>query len=228
MIAENGGRSLYMVVIYRLCPQGNPLKKRPNGMSKRELVETAYKSFLKTFSCETVFVIDKPEDWILNMVSDRGSVIELETFDWQTGNENSFKVQLQIARQQKEPVLLLEDDYLWINYGAEMILEKAIKDLGFVSPYDHPNHYFEDGYCGPRTVKIAGDHHWQNIVSTTLTFGAKPELIDKYWEDLTSHGTVDDKMWKSIDHKLWSPIPSLATHMETDYLSPTFKWEEIL
>jgi len=197
-------------------------------MDKRQVVEVAYRSFLETFTCPAKFIIDKSEPWIIEMVRNRGDVVELDTPDWQSGNETSFLLQLNLAIKQNENVLLLEDDYLWVNRNSQNILDKAIKELGFVSPYDHPNHYFEEGYNRPRKVIVASGHHWQNVVSTTLTFGAKPDLIRDYWPEFTTHGTVDDLMWRSIDHKLWSPIPSLAIHMEEDFISPTFKWENII
>ena len=217
-----------MIVLYRLCPQGNPLKSRPNGMDKRKVVETAYKSFLDVFNCETKFIIDKPENWIVNMVKDRGEITKINTSDWESGNKTSFMLQLKMASELKEPVLLLEDDYLWLDKNAQEILDTAILELGIVSPYDHPNHYFEKGYDVARRVVVSGDRHWQSIISTTLTFGILPKLVNDYWDEFTGNGTVDDLMWKSIDHRLWSPMPALATHMETNYLSPTFKWSQVL
>lgn len=199
-------------------------------MNKHQIVETAYKSFLNTFTSPTHFIIDKPEPWIVEMVKNRGDVTTTDTMDWDTGNFDTFRIQLKLASEQTEPVLLLEDDYFWLEPDSENILEQSIRELGFVSPYDHPNHYFEQGYNNPRQIKVAGGRHWQSVLSTTLTFGATPELIRSNWDKLNGHGTIDDEMWKSITNvdKLWSPIPSLATHMETDYLSPTFKWQDIL
>lgn len=214
-----------------MCPQGN-IKDRPLSLDKRGVVEKAYNSFLNTFKkSSVVFIIDKPEKWIMEMVKNcplNNNIIESDTFDWQSGNETTFKMQLSLASRSSEPSLLLEDDYLWVDKDAEEILSKSIDELGFVSPYDHPNHYFEEGYTKPREVVVVADRHWQSIVSTTLTFGARPDLIRDYWDKLNGSGTVDDLMWKSIDHKLWSPIPTLAIHMERDFCSPTYKWEKIL
>lgn len=52
-----------------------------------------------------------------------------------------------------------------------------------------------------------------------------PYLLKVLYKTLTQDKTQtnSNKKWK-----LWVPIPTIATHMENDYLSPTINWDEVI
>lgn len=215
-----------MLVIYRLCSEGNPDKKRPIW-PKMKLVEACFTSVMKAFDCEFHFIIDKPTVELVNLVKTCSHPYTMEilhTQGWMEGNEASYFRQLDIASEREDSVLLLEDDYYFLENAGSKI-EKALKELKYITPYDHPGYYYEEKHSYPKTVKIIGDHHWMSIIDTTLTFGVQSgKLIKENMKAFKSHSVWDEHMWSELNETVWCPVPSLATHMETPYIAPCVVW----
>lgn len=217
-----------MHIIYRMCPEGNPNKERPQNMSKMELIKVCFDSVIKAFpNAEYTFLIDKPSVEIVDLADSCPRPHSIETThheDWGTGNMMSFRRQLEIAVG-LDKVLLLEDDY-YFNEGSGEIIESALDELQFLTPYDHPGYYTEDIHSYKRHVRMAGNHHWQNVTSTCLTFASKGEHIKRVKGTMEEFGWADHPMWSELTklYDLWSPIPSLATHMETPFIAPKMEW----
>lgn len=218
-----------MLVIYRLCSEGNPDKKRPIW-PKMKLVEACFTSVMKAFDCEFHFIIDKPTVELVNLVKTCSHPYTMEilhTQGWMEGNEASYFRQLDVASEREDSVMLLEDDYYLLPNAGRKI-EEALKELTFITPYDHPGYYTETKHKYLRKVVNVGDHHWQKVIDTTLTFGASSgRIIKDNIDKFKSNSVWDEHIWETLgEYELWSPIPSLATHMETPYLSPVIKWQE--
>jgi hypothetical protein len=63
-----------------------------------------------------------------------------------------------------------------------------------------------------------------------MTFGMTKEVFEDGKGILNKYGYLDNDVWVELSargHKLWTPIPSFATHMVKDYLSPAIPWQVI-
>lgn len=217
-----------MRIIYRMCPEGNPAKQRPRGMNKMSVISLCLESVEKAFpGVHITFLIDKPNLEIVQLADSSPNPHKIETFhfgSWEDGNIGTFHRQLDLAADM-EKVLLLEDDYYFVK-GAGKKIEKVLGELEFLTPYDHPGYYTEDIHNYKRQVRVVGGHHWQTVDSTTLSFASTGQAIRGVMDTMKEHGWRDHYMWLEItkDHKLWSPMPSLATHMEAPFLAPAVDW----
>lgn len=216
-----------MKVIYRACSVGSPDKIRPIK-DKIELVDFCFKSFLEAFGGiehDIVCLLDKPTNELRNIF--KGLKTEESYFESFTdGNVGSFHRQLDLALESRDDFLLVEDDYYFLP-DSGVCIESILKDIdGFFTPYDHPEYYKQERHRHPKSIRILGDRHWQSVDSTTLTFGGKYEALVKEIDVMKSYGWADEPMWNNITKRrnLWSPIPTLATHMETEFLSPVIKY----
>ena len=142
-----------------------------------------------------------------------------------------------------EIVYFIENDYLH-KPGSQKIIQEAF-ELGasFVSLYDHPDKYMipEKGgnpYCKggaeDTRVYLTDSCHWKITNSTTMTFAAKVSTLKRTEETLrkwTSESHPNDfQMFLDLRAQkelLITPIPGLATHGETAWLSPFCKWHLI-
>lgn len=224
-----------MKIFYRLCPLTNPLKERPIK-GKLNLIKACFYSFVEAFKDvkpEVHFILDNPTDelyYFLDGECKFKHVIEKhEHFTMEGGNHATFFRQLDLASQTDDKVLLLEDDYFFLPEAGKL-LDKALDTLDIVTPYDHPQYYVEQNHLDlDRKLCLVGTHHFATTKDTTLTFATKGRLIRENIELFKSHSFWDAHMWKEIGEKtqlkLWYPIPSLATHMESQFLSPSIKWK---
>lgn len=216
-----------MIIIYRACSQGNPSKNRPIT-PKVELVRRCFGSFLKAFDgveCEVRILLDKPTNEFREIF--KGFKVEESYYaDFNEGNIRSFHRQLDIACESDHPdFLLIEDDYYFLPHAGKVIEGNA---LSFYTPYDHPRHYDEDGHMNERQlITVDNNWHWRTIKSTTLTFGGKTDFLRDEVATMKKYGWADHPMWVDVTQRvaLWSPIPSLATHMEVEHLSFCIDWD---
>jgi len=61
-----------------------------------------------------------------------------------------------------------------------------------------------------------------------MTYGARADMIEKHYDILTRHGYLDHQMWVDLPETLWTPIPTIATHMVEDYMAPNVDWKTLL
>ena len=142
-----------------------------------------------------------------------------------------------------EIVYFIENDYLH-KPGSQKIIQEAF-ELGaaFVSLYDHPDKYmvpskggnpYCEGGAEDTRVYLTDSCHWKITNSTTMTFAAKVSTLKRTEETLrkwTSESHPNDfQMFLDLRAQkelLITPIPGLATHGETAWLSPFCKWHLI-
>lgn len=214
-------------VIYRACSEGNPIKERPIK-DKLRLVQTCFYSFESAFyglDYELTVLIDKPTPPLLDVF--RNCDIEQYNYpDWDSGNIETFKRQIELGLKSGIPFLFVEDDYYFLPNSGKKIAEACHK-LEFITPYDHPRYYDEEKHKYKRSIRIIGDHHWTTVSSTTLTFGGQYDSLVRWHEFMNMSGWADSVMWEKItlESDLWCPIPTLATHMETPHLAHCVKWK---
>ena len=145
-------------------------------------------------------------------------------------DHTSYYKQLDLAKDINDYVLFQEDDYVYLPNTGKKLLD-AMRVLEFVSPYDHLEHYTRtiEFHKPPFDIKLVGNHHWRTIDFCTMTWGCHSTRLLDYWDDLHLHGCWDKDTWTEMGKhgaKLWTPIPSLATHMHRDFLPPGIDWEE--
>jgi len=228
-----------MIVYYRLSSKGSKHEnERPiYANDKKALVEFCLKSFVKAFSTikpEIVFLFDEvPDDWIEMMERTVPFKMDAVRLD-DASQASSYFTQLNKARKVKnhEIVYFQEDDYFYIpNHRVGEKIITAISKLGFVSPYDHLEFYKMPDYhpSGPYEIMLINNHHFRTERFNTMTWGTTTKLLNEYFDTLMIHGYLDKPTWaemRKAGAKIWSPIPSLSTHMHNHWLAPGIEWSK--
>lgn len=127
--------------------------------------------------------------------------------------------------QADDEVLFAECDYLWLPDSGQALLD-TLRVLPFVSPYDHFDKYLLDEKT---QMKIVDGHHWKTTSSTTSTFATTRKHFMEKKDLFYKYGYLDKARWEEIDiwsKSLYTPIPSLATHMVKSQLAPGIPWKE--
>jgi len=164
--------------------------------------------------------------------------IEETTF----GNTRSFKYVLDKACQLEnldETIYFAEDDYLYL-LGSDQTLKEGLEKADYDSVYDHPdkyqdglNPYVKDG--GEKTkVILTRSSHWKFTNSSTMTFSSRVKTLKadyKIWKKcLIDTYPYDFKAFQDLrrrGRKLITPIPSLSTHAEPNFLAPLIDWSQV-
>jgi hypothetical protein len=124
--------------------------------------------------------------------------------------------------------LFQECDYLYTDGAGQKMLD-AIEKFDFISPYDHPDKYKEGMIPTQNERRIINGQEWRSTDSTTSTFMARGKTLAKTIEFFIYWGWEDHKRWLDLNTKgytLWTPVPSLATHMVSEYMAPNVPWEQ--
>jgi hypothetical protein len=235
--------------IYRYYP-GENIKDRPHFYSKR----LALKSFLNAYrkvhaEKKLIFFVDAHPGTI-NLLDGYEELITETYFLNGIGNSNSYlkSIEYIVKLNDNDIFYLSEDDYLYLPKALGSFVD-AIEKLAFVqyvTLYDHPDRYTRsDNKCPPggEHIYITDINHWRTVESTCCTFGGRVFAIK---EDRNIHEKFTRNQKYPGDRNIWyktigikkyfrkyprrvliAPIPSLATHMASEYLSPIIDWEAI-
>lgn len=215
-----------MIVYYKVS---DALSTNPSPIftdNKRELVKHCLKSFVKAYEDvkpKVIFIVDNsPEDY-MNMI-DSICPFQADYHLTNLGNFEASRYQYKLAKDQDEDILFQEDDYTYLpNIGQKMV--DGLNELGLVSPYDHPN-FYKDNVMHSELVKLKliGSTHWRTTERNTMTFAIKNDIFKRNYEIFDKYGNWDSDVWREIDAQLWTPVPSFATHMVKDWISPNFNF----
>lgn len=217
-----------MIVYYRMCSlkssnsKPSPIYQDDPFMLHRVCLE----SFVAAFSGiapKMVFICDYCDTSYTKMIEDVVP-FEIDIQHTALGINGTCLLQYKLFQDSNEDIVLFQEyDYFWKpNTGSEII--KALEELDFITPYDHPDKYATE--TSP-AVKVVNNRHWKNTISTTATFATVRPVFEKHQETLEKHGYIDHARWVEIAQdggKLWSPIPGIATHMVAEYISPHVDW----
>lgn len=229
-----------MKVFYRIYP-GKPDNRPFDSGNKLKLVQRCLRSFMASVAVADVhitFLLDgcPPIDWV-RVVFDAMDPYSVITYDIikldGIGNKPSFLEQLEMALDgpDDEFVYFAEDDYLYRPMAiAKMLGFNSVMENSFITPYDHPDRYSRgDDRFVESHIEVRDDWHWRTAESTTMTFGASRRLIKDTAHVMRYNACEGRRMWYSIParYRLWSPIPSLATHVHDGVLAPCVDWEKI-
>lgn len=227
-----------MLVVYRITdiPSTNPSPIFPND--KYRLNKFCLKSFLKAFEgvdIDMTFLCDYCSFETIAMIRDL--VPDSEIIETNIGiNETMLKAyDIAIEASQgvdNEIILFQECDYYWLpDTGATFI--NATKILGLVSPYDHANFYIDTSiHSEDIKIKLIDGYHFRTTERNTMTFAITSFIFRNYSDIFKKWGYLDNGVWLEMadpdrNYKLWTPIPTFATHMVTDYLSPSIDWQSL-
>jgi hypothetical protein len=138
------------------------------------------------------------------------------------------------AMPENELIYFLENDYLhqsgWVSKVFELF-DSGLK-VDIVSLYDHGDKYIAQMYPGLQTTLLASsNHHWRTVPSTCGSYILEKAAFDRDWDmfarwldDYHFFGLYVNQMGRT----LLSPVPGLATHAMTGYLSPAVAWEQFV
>ncbi len=133
----------------------------------------------------------------------------------------SIKDSFNFARQCKDLVYFVEDDYIHKNEAlTEMLFayEKfcsIFKDEIFLLSTDYPYLYKK---MGNSNVLIGQNTHWRTVKESLLTFMTSKKMIEKHFEKLIDMATNRSDPFEKNLHEIYekekcfSPIPSLSLH----------------
>lgn len=141
-------------------------------------------------------------------------------------------------------VYSIEDDYLHCESAmtemldSYLIFKENMKRQVCIYPFDMPDDY-EARFIEPCYVVHGSKRHWRTGTWTTNTMLCSPQVFKDHWEIFEKLATEYDPM-KHVVHEgnticnIWrnfvprfSPIPSLALHMQFDtQIDPYINWKE--
>jgi len=222
-----------MIVYYRLCsiPSTNPSPILQDD--KFELNKLCLKSFVRAFkdvNPEVVFLADfcgeREAEMVKQIVPFKHSFIPTAI-----GINETCLMQYEMALKQieHEEILFLECDYLWNPAVEVQKLVDAIKELGLVSPYDHPNFYKDRSlHSNKCQIELVSNYHFRSTERNTMTFGLRKAILQDNIDLFNEFGYLDGQVWYDLlerGYPLWTPIKTMATHMVVGNLSPSIDWE---
>jgi len=130
-----------MITIYRITdvPSTNPSPIHQDN--KPLLNKICLDSFLKyNKPTKVIFLADHCGQGTINMIRDTVKC-DFEIQQSNIGINDTYIKQMHIARDLDDDILFQECDYFYVSDG----IEEAIKEFGFVSPYDHLDKYPGEG-----------------------------------------------------------------------------------
>lgn len=209
-----------MVALYRACPfeSSNP---SPLMCNKYTQTQRCLHEFLQTKPDKIIFLLDSYDDQ--SLFEPYGQIIDCTGL----GNVGTFHKQIEIATNIEDDVFFVEDDYLWRPDTFKHI-KRAITELDFVSPYDHPSHYLEDRFDKHYETRLIDGHVYREAPSNTLTFAMRSEIAKKTANTMLRFGISDGPMFEYLAReeylRIWNPTYSFATHLVKGLLAPNVEW----
>ena len=142
---------------------------------------------------------------------------------------------------ENELIYFVENDYLHTTGSKKNLIDAFNLNVQYVSLYDHPDYYdnlkklidFRQALDNPTKKVLLGRYrHWVTTASTTCTFAVKKKTLMEdyeYFKKMCKRDIPrDHKIFTQLTNKgrlLIIPVPSLATHIETNYLAPLINWK---
>jgi hypothetical protein len=127
----------------------------------------------------------------------------------------------------------LENDYMHVENWSEKVIElyETYEELNYVSLYDHIDKYNPTMYPTLQSnLFITPTHHWRTTPSTCGAFIINKKILFEDYDVWTSSpGDHYKFIWlaQNRGRNVLTPIPSLSTHCEVEWLAPTIDWNKI-
>ena len=129
-------------------------------------------------------------------------------------------------------VYFLENDYMHVDDWCTKILDLyASFDVpGYVALYDHLDKYSLPIYENLQSsVYVTNTSHWRTVPSTCGSFIVNKQILHEDYDVHTTFYSDHDKfiqLGTTRGRIIISPIPSLSTHCENDFLAPLINWKD--
>lgn len=228
-------------IIYRVCDMVSASShlKRCFNVSKNQLIKKCLVSLKKVASnfqgnLKIYCIADNCSDDIVNFIKDFFPNAEIQRFD-KIGNAKSFCKCIELASSlpNKEQVLLLEDDYLFLkentldllNYNLEKLSIEKEKFVA-IMPDDYPDRYKDNSIRTECHITETG--HFLKVDKTTCTFATYTDVVKKYkkyfmrfsqWPKVTENESIN-YVWKKVP--LYQPIPAWTLHCQVKSVVPIY------
>lgn len=221
-----------MIVYYRMTdiPSTNPSPILQDN--KKELNKLCLKSFVQAFEeiePQIEFICDFcPREYteMIETICPFPHNIHYTML----GIDETARLQYDMANKQDDDILFQECDYLYIpNSGGDLL--DGLNAFRLVSPYDHLNFYIDKTLHSPhQTLRLVENHVWRTAERNTMTFAIKNKTFKKFYQTFRHYGYLDSQVWYDLlEHgqPMYTPLPSIATHMVRDWLSPYHDWKSL-
>lgn len=200
-------------------------KNRPTWFSYEKCLDSMIKSIEGNPNTKLHILYDGDSSFLsgnLNIIDFKGGS------DW-----NSYVFAWNYAKNldinHDDIIFIAENDYMFLPEWPYKVQElfNTYDSLDYVSLYDHPDKYSQN-ICS--YIFVTKTHHWRTTPSTTgsVIFGKHilEEDFDIHTTNPSDHGRFVE-LYKTKKRTVLSPIPSLSTHCEIEYLTPVIEWEKI-
>lgn len=227
-----------MKIYYRIS-DGSYKKNRLPHATKKGCLE----NFLKHFPKEEIIIYadnvkDDTYSWL--------STYECELVRSNGGSSaGGFRIVMEAALQlpAEETVYFMEDDYLHLTDSRKILLE-GLTRAHYITLYDHPDKYIPAEHGGNPLIDLdaaeetkvfrTNSRHWKLTNSTTMTFATTVQTLmedQEVWKKFTA-GTYPHDFncfieLRNMGRTLASPIPTLSTHCEVEWVAPFINWTTI-
>jgi hypothetical protein len=132
-------------------------------------------------------------------------------------------------------IYIAENDYAFVPEWPHKLQElfDTYYDLDYITLYDHNDKYNQLVYPNLRTyLYITKTHHWRWVPNTTGSIIFSKRILDEDFDIHVSDPGSDFRRFEFLrthrERNILSPVPSLATHCEIEYLAPVIDWEQIV
>lgn len=131
-------------------------------------------------------------------------------------------------------IYYIENDYIHLHGWPYKVKElyETYEEINYVSLYDHVDKYNQEMYPNlQNNLFITPTHHWKITPSTTGTFIHSKKILNQDFDVWINKGLGDHHkfIWlaQNRGRNVLTPIPSLSTHCEVEWLAPTINWNKI-
>ena len=220
-----------MIVVYRLTGNDNKDKKRPiyHG-DKDKLTKLCHESLLRAINIDKMlYVADNPTPFMLQLMYLNQFTLYPINLNYNKhdtclgASGKSYRNAIRLGKMfYDKQILFAEDDYYYLNNAVDVI-EEGLREFEVVAPYICPDHDMYD----VETKEVNG-RKWKRIPSTPLTFACRGSYLEKEHERFEYWGAKSKDLWADMTARtpLWAPVPSVATHMETEFLATSVDWSK--
>jgi len=172
------------------------------------------------------FVHDGPEGPLFDYLKQNSChIVKVNHKD----NLKSLLSTFDVADELGDNIYFVEDDYIHKIYSVDKIA-KAVRTLGLVGGYDHPDRYTRNDDA-PYDLKIVFDdesnYHWRTSESTCCTWAARSDVYQLIKQDIRQFGIWDRELFRHFHRRgipLWTSIPGITTQVDK-CMSPGQDWK---
>jgi hypothetical protein len=234
----------------------HPLQQRFCGSDKKQVIERCLKSLIIALErvreakiiCLDDHSTQETKKMILEILARSKHPSQFVALKKTGHNYSALQFFSQAKKSKADLVYLIEDDYLHFPSALEEMIEdyqtfkRNLQREVCLHPFDDPDNYRPE-YIFPTRVVLGDKRHWRVNTYTTFSIFCSPEIIRGHWEKFKllsteymtewgeknniHEGTTINEIWRN-DVVLFTPIPSLALHMQFEEQKDKFiDWKKL-